>query len=63
MNQQINLVQAQAMLDSLQQQLTQACTNIAARDGVLAVQAEKIKELEAKLVELQPKEQEDGTAN
>ena len=57
MTQQINPIQAQAMLESLQGQLANACANIASRDGTIAVQAEKIKELEAKLAELQPKEE------
>ena len=57
MNQQINPVQVQAMLDSLQQQLSAACANIAARDGTLALQAQEIEQLKARIAELEPKQE------
>lgn len=51
MTEQINPIQIQAMLSSLQQQLYTACANIASKDGVIAVQEEKIKQLEQQLSE------------
>ena len=63
MNQQINPVQVQAMLDSLQQQLTAACANIAARDGTLALQAQEIEQLKARIAELEaPKTEQEKEA-
>ena len=57
MNEQINPVQAQAMLGSLQQQLSAACANIAARDGTIALQAQEIEQLKARLAELEQKQE------
>ncbi len=54
--QQVNPVQAQAMVDSLLSQLNNAHGNIAARDGVIAVQAKEIETLHAALKELQAAE-------
>ena len=63
MNQQINPVQVQAMLDSLQQQLTAACANIAARDGTLALQAQEIEQLKSRISELEsPKTKQEKEA-
>lgn len=49
----MNETQVQAMLGSLQQQLSAACANIAARDGTLALQAQEIEQLKARLAELE----------
>ena len=63
MNEQINPVQAQAMLGSLQQQLSSACANIAARDGTLALQAQEIEQLKARIAELEaPKTEQEKEA-
>lgn len=52
----MNETQVQAMLSSLQQQLSNACAGIAARDGTIALQAKEIEDLKAKLE--QPQEAE-----